>query len=386
MAILGDYISIKHGFAFKGEFIAPEDNGVVLVTPGNFMIGGGFKEDKCKFFHAEYPDEYILKPNDLIVTMTDLSKQGDTLGYSAKVPKSKRVYLHNQRIGLVNVFNPDADKEYLYWFMRSKKYQKTVVSTASGSTVKHTSPSRICDIEVDLPPIDIQKRIAAMLSALDSKIELNQQINDNLQKQAQAIYSEIFNDSSVSYGSLGEIADVTMGQSPNGNSYNEDGIGEVFYQGRAEFGFRFPTRRLFTTEPKRMAEAGDILLSVRAPVGDLNVAYERCCVGRGLSAIHSKDGNSSFLLYTMFSLKPQLDVFNGEGTVFGSINRNGLNAMPISIPDAADIAKFEKVVRPMDELIRANYEEICRLQTIRDTLLPKLMSGEIDVSKIKKEC
>lgn len=183
-------------------------------------------------------------------------------------------------------------------------------------------------------------------------------------------------------GVLSDIASITMGQSPSGSSYNEDGIGEVFYQGRAEFGFRFPTRRLYTTEPKRIAETDDVLLSVRAPVGDLNVAFERCCIGRGLGAIHSKDGNSSFLLYTMYSLKPQLDVFNGEGTVFGSINRDGLSNLPVNIPSADEVAKFEAIVRPMDDLIRTNYEEICRLQAIRDSLLPKLMSGEIDVSDV----
>ena len=112
---LGDYIRIKHGFAFKGEYITAENNGVVLVTPGNFEIGGGFKEDKCKFFNGDYPKEYVLSPYDLIVTMTDLSKQGDTLGYSALVPKTNRVYLHNQRIGLVDVYNPKADKMFIYW-------------------------------------------------------------------------------------------------------------------------------------------------------------------------------------------------------------------------------------------------------------------------------
>lgn len=184
-------------------------------------------------------------------------------------------------------------------------------------------------------------------------------------------------------GTLSDIADITMGQSPSGNTYNEDAIGEVFYQGRAEFGFRFPTRRLFTTEPKRMAEAGDVLLSVRAPVGDLNVAYERCCIGRGLAAIHSKTGHNSFILYTMFALRSQLDVFNGEGTVFGSINRNALNALPINIPSTEKIAQFEAVARPIDDLIRINYEEFCRLETLRDSLLPKLMSGELDVSSIQ---
>ena len=184
-------------------------------------------------------------------------------------------------------------------------------------------------------------------------------------------------------GTLKDIAVITMGQSPSGSSYNETGEGEVFYQGRAEFDYRFPTRRLYTTEPKRMAEAGDVLLSVRAPVGDLNVAYERCCIGRGLGAIHSRNGCQSFMLYTMFALRPQLDIYNGEGTVFGSINRNTLNDMPINIPSPEAISSFEAVVRPMDEIIRSNYEENCRLQELRDSLLPRLMSGEIDVSDIE---
>ena len=180
MALLGDFIKIKHGYAFKGDFITTEDNGVVLVTPGNFEIGGGFKEKKCKFFSNDYPEDYVLNPGDLIVTMTDLSKQGDTLGYSAIVPSSSRTYLHNQRIGLVNVFNPDADKDFIYWFMRSPHYQKTIVATSSGSTVKHTSPSRIGEVEFDLPPLNEQKVIATTLSEIETKIQNNHLINDNL--------------------------------------------------------------------------------------------------------------------------------------------------------------------------------------------------------------
>ena len=240
--------------------------------------------------------------------------------------------------------------------------------------------------EIMLPSIEYQNKVVALLSSLDEKIAVNNNINDNLQQQAQAVYEEMFinnPDASLTSGTLSDIAIVTMGQSPKGSSYNEQAIGEVFYQGRAEFGFRFPSRRLYTTEPKRIAEPGDVLLSVRAPVGDLNVAYERCCIGRGLGAIHSKDGHSSFILYTMFSLKPRLDVFNGEGTVFGSINRDSLNAIPVEIPSPDRIEQFEAFARPMDDLIRSNYEEICRLEALRDSLLPKLMSGEIDVSGIQ---
>ncbi len=211
-------------------------------------------------------------------------------------------------------------------------------------------------------------------------------INDNLEQQAIAIYQQMFLDnpqSEWSNGVLSDIANITMGQSPSGSSYNEDGIGTIFFQGRAEFGNRFPSVRLYTTEPKRMACKNDILMSVRAPVGDINIAHEDCCIGRGLGAIQSKYSYQSFVLYTMFSLKKQLDVFNGEGTVFGSINRDSLNSMPIIIPAKDKINEFESIVAPMDAVIRNNYDEICRLQQVRDVLLPKLMSGELDISDIQ---
>lgn len=280
-----------------------------------------------------------------------------------------------------------SDEDYLYYLIRSPLVRGAAIKSMVGSSGRQRVQTDVVqNIEINLPPITEQKKIGALLRVFDDKIALNNKINDNLQQQAKSLYEEMFlnnpNADMVS-GTLSDIATITMGQSPSGSSYNEDSVGEVFYQGRAEFGFRFPTRRLFTTEPKRMAEPGDVLLSVRAPVGDLNVAYEKCCIGRGLGAIHSKTGDSSFMLYTMFALKPQLDVFNGEGTVFGSINRDGLSNLPVNIPSTEEIAKFEAAVRPMDNLILANYEEICRLQSIRDSLLPKLMSGEIDVSSIQ---
>jgi type I restriction enzyme S subunit len=210
-------------------------------------------------------------------------------------------------------------------------------------------------------------------------------VNNNLEQQAQTIYQQMLIDnvsSDWTEGILSDIADITMGQSPSGSSYNEDGNGTIFFQGRAEFSFRFPTIRLYTTEPKRMACANDTLMSVRAPVGDLNVAHTDCCIGRGLAAIHSKNNHQSFVLYTMFSLKKQLDVFNGEGTVFGSINRNSLNEIPILIPSSKKLDEFEALVAPMDAAIRNNYDEICCLEQLRNSLLPKLMSGELDVSDI----
>lgn len=189
-------------------------------------------------------------------------------------------------------------------------------------------------------------------------------------------------DTDFTEGVLSDIADIVMGQSPKGDTYNQNGDGEVFYQGRAEFGDRFPTRRLFTTDPKRMANENSVLMSVRAPVGDINVAYEKCCIGRGLCAVSSKDNHQSFVLYTMYNLKHKFDVYNGEGTVFGSINRDAMNDMPIQVPQQDILDRFEDVVSPIDSMIRANYEENCRLISMRNFILPKLMSGELDLSNI----
>ena len=365
---IGEIADIKHGWAFPGSGISEEVSDNVLVTPGSFKIGGGFKKDNKKFFNGDYPHEYLLHPDDLIVTMTDLSKNTDTLGFSALVPDDGKKYLHNQRIGLVQLKSNVIDKKYLYWLLRTYHYQRFIAGSASGTTVKHTSPTLIKKYCFLMPPLEKQKKIVGVLSSLDNKIELNAQINHNLEEQAKAIFKSWFVDFEPFQNGkfvdselgkipegwrvevLNEIADITMGQSPQGASYNEDAVGTVFYQGRAEFTDRFPARRLFTTEPKRMANAGDVLLSIRAPVGDLNIANEPCCIGRGLAAIHAKNGFASFIFYTMLALKPELEKYNGEGTVFGCINKDSLSSQKVIIPPRNIIANFESVVSPLDYL------------------------------------
>ena len=176
-------------------------------------------------------------------------------------------------------------------------------------------------------------------------------------------------------GKLGEEFDIVMGQSPKGSSYNELGDGMVFFQGRAEFQARFPKRRLYTTEPKRIAEKYDVLMSVRAPVGDINVASQKCCIGRGLAAIHSD--KKAYALYKMISLSSHFDLFESEGTVFGSINKTSLESIKVAIPSAEIIDAFEVIAWEIDKKIFNNTEQIQILSKTRDTLLPKLMSGQV---------
>lgn len=316
----------------------------------------------------------MLKRNDSII-----SARG-TVGEMAMIPFPMAF---NQSCYGLRAKEDIVDAEYLYYLI---KHNVVVLKKNTHGSVFDTITRDTFDgIEVDLPSLEEQKKVASILRDYDDKIEVNNEINKNLQEQAQTLYTNMFiHNASVQWagGALSDVADITMGQSPKGDTYNEDGIGTVFFQGRGEFGFRFPTRRLFTTDPKRMAQSNDVLMSVRAPVGDLNVAYEPCCIGRGLGAIRSKDNHQSFVLYTVFSLREKLDMFNGEGTVFGSINRDALNSMPIIIPTKGEMDRFEEIVAPMDVAIRNNYEEICRLEAIRDSLLPRLMSGELDVSDI----
>ena len=336
-------------------------------------------------------------PNSNLKGQFKKTFQRDDILYSEIRPQNRRFayvdfspidYIASTKLMVIRAKKDVVSPKYLYYFLKNSSTVaelQLLAETRSG-TFPQITFSEVANLTIPVPSLAVQEVIVQTMQCLEDKITCNEQINDNLQQQAMSLYAEMFlnsSDSNVTSGTLSDIAVITMGQSPSGSSYNEDGVGEVFYQGRAEFGFRFPKRRLFTTEPKRIAEAGDVLLSVRAPVGDLNIAYERCCIGRGLGAIHSKTGHSSFVLYTMFALRSQLDVFNGEGTVFGSINRDALNAIPIDIPPVTEIDQFEVVAHPIDELIRANYEENCRLEAIRDSLLPKLMSGEIDVSAVK---
>lgn len=356
----------------------------------NYLDTGNITDNKIDSI------QYIDVVNEKLPSRARRKVKKDSIIYSTVRPNQHHFgiiksqpenFLVSTGFAVIDTDSQVLDADFLYYLLTQSTIVESLNAIAEQSTSAYPSikPSDIENLEIEIPDIATQKKIADVLFSLDKKMAQNMEINKNLEQQAQAIYQQMFIDNPDPdwiEGSLSDIANITMGQSPSGSSYNEDGIGTIFFQGRAEFGFRFPTVRLYTTEPKRMAYANDILMSVRAPVGDLNVSHNDCCIGRGLAAIHSKTNHQSFVLYTMFSLKKQFNVFNGEGTVFGSINRNSLNDMPILIPDDEQIEKFELIVAPMDATIRNNYDEICCLQAVRDSLLPRLMSGELDVSDI----
>jgi len=287
---------------------------------------------------------------------------------------------------------------FIFCMLRSFRHNFPLL--AVGSVQKNLYISILEEIKIILPNLSLQTKIASILKSLDDKIEVNRRINDNLEQQAQALFKSWFVDfepfkdgefveselgmipKGWRVGTLSEIAVITMGVSPSGLSYNTKSEGDVFYQGRAEFGFRFPKRNMYTTEAKRFAEIDSILFSVRAPVGDVNVAEEKCCIGRGLASIKALYGYNSFVLYLMQYLKPFFDKYNSEGTVFGNINKSTLEGFKIIISPKEYQEKFQKIVGKMDCIIKSLEQESSRLSSLRNTLLPRLMSGELKINDI----
>lgn len=181
-------------------------------------------------------------------------------------------------------------------------------------------------------------------------------------------------------GILSDIANITMGQSPEGSSYNEVGEGIIFYQGSTDFGIRFPDIRQYTTAPSRYANKGDILMSVRAPVGALNIANNDCCIGRGLSALSSKVGSMTHLYYTMNYFRLRFEDMNSAGTTFGSITKDELYSLPIVLPAHDVLLLFEKICAPIYDKQMVIGEEIKSLTKQRDELLPLLMNGQASLN------
>ena len=321
---------------------------------------------------------------------------GSDLG---KVVMLREHSVTNQQFNSI-IPNDEFCPDYIYYLMTIVGKELNFIGKTS-TAVPIVNKSSFSNTEVLVPSLPIQQKIANILSSLDDKIEVNRRINEQLEELAGALFKSWFVDfepfkdgefvdselgmipKGWKVGTLRDIAGVVMGSSPAGSSYNTEGNGSIFYQGRTDFGFRFPCIRMYTTEPKRFAESNSVLLSVRAPVGDVNIAFEKCCIGRGLASIKSNCNADSYTYYLMKSLKPILDNYNNEGTVFGCINKDALNNLSIVVPTIDIIKEFEQIVSSFDVEIRRRSEEIHHLTTLRDTLLPKLMSGEIDVNEVE---
>ena len=392
---LGDVCSkIGSGATPSGGKEAYKGGDYHLIRSQN-VLDFAFSKDGLASINDEQANK--LKNVEIIQGDVLLNITGDSVARCCIVPSEILPARVNQHVAIIRPRKEELDNHYLLYYLQHYKRQLLQIASA-GATRNAITKAMIENLILPCPKsLDDQRRIASILSSLDRKIELNNKINADLEEMAQAIFKNWFVDfepfkggkfvdselgmipEGWKVGTLADIAEITMGQSPAGNSLNENREGMIFYQGSSDFGFRFPSIRVFTTEPKRLAVANSVLFSVRAPVGDINVAKEECCIGRGVASIKSKYGHDSYLFYTMKSLHKLFDSFDGEGTVFGSINKKTLSAIQILLPSDGIVEQFNNIASSFDDRIRSLSDENSRLSLLRDTLLPRLMSGEIEV-------
>ena len=276
-----------------------------------------------------------------------------------------------------------VDPRYLYYVLRSPSTRQLVSNLHVGTMIPHFKKGDFgklwLTVETD---VTTQRAIAEVLCALDDKIAANTKLVNTADALCAALTRSAL-DSQASQ-SLSSIAVLTMGTSPAGTSFNEEGHGSVFYQGVRDFGVRFPRRRVWTTSPLRFAETGDCLLSVRAPVGQLNLASEKTCIGRGLASVRSSDSRPKTLFHLLRDAPEIWAPYEAEGTIFGSINKMQLELIevPTIVADRAD--HLEGQLAALEASIASALGEIELLVGTRDALLPQLMSGKLRVKDVEK--
>ena len=411
-----------------------------LISHGQLAIGDGYRAKNSELgrsgvpfaraanidqgFHFDYVDRFpkenlwkvgekVSQPGDVVFTSKG------TVGRLAFVRETTPCFVYAPQLCYWRTLNSELiSGRWLYYWMYGNEFREQA-SGVKGQTdmADYVSLGDQRRMEITLPPPQEQRAIAAVLGALDDKIEKNRHTAQALERLAQAIFRAWFVDfepvkakaagaaffpsmpqnffdslpnrfSNSEIGpvpegwnvkTISECIHLTMGQSPPSEFYNTIGEGLPFHQGVTDYGFRFPTHRVYCTADGRTAEPLDILLSVRAPVGRINVADRRLALGRGLAGLRHRYDRQSFLLQQICHAFAEEDAI-GDGTIYKAVTKRFLEQMPLIFPPHQAQQAFENLARPFDDLIATSEDQSRKLAETRDLLLPQLLSGQIRVS------
>ncbi|QQE74006.1 restriction endonuclease subunit S [Brevibacillus composti] len=395
--LLGKIAHVISGYAFKSQDF--QESGVPVIKISNIKQES-ITFENCQYLNEEFlsiDKKYHVSNGDILISLTGshLSQPNSVVGRIARY-RHPFDSLLNQRVGKIIV--KDTSKyvdTYIYYFLLQDDVRYTLAVNAKGSANQaNISPSDVEGLLIPDFPYSLQKRIADILSSYDDLIENNKRRIALLEESARLLYKEWFVHfrfpghehvkiiDGVPEGwrrsTLDQIAEIVMGQSPESKYYNETGDGLPFHQGVSDFGVRFPSNSIYCTIKNRTAEPGDILFSVRAPVGRINIAPELLVIGRGLSAIREKSGYQSFLFYQLKNHFFKEDIIGG-GTIFASITKKALQEVNLLTPPVQLIEAFQRYVLPIDKQIEILHKSTDSLRKARDILLPRLMKGEIQL-------
>ncbi|MFE7574876.1 restriction endonuclease subunit S [Streptomyces sp. NPDC057521] len=327
-------------------------------------------------FHSQDLGPKVSRPGDIVLTVKG------TVGRVALMPIEGPRFAYSPQLCYFRprVTGPLVARYLYYWFKSADFWIQANALKGQTDMADFISLGDILSLKLRLPSRAQQEDVVSVLGALDDKIAVNEHITATASELAAVHYLATPERELVK---ITDVAQVTMGQSPPGETFNEQGIGLPFYQGTRDFGFRFPGYRVWCTAVTRQAEENNVLVSVRAPVGQINVAAELCGIGRGLASVRSEK-YPRVLLQALSADESIWLPYEAEGTVFGSINKKQFTQLEIGWPTSEFIDYLESQLSALDQRIRRATEESRTLAALRDTLLPQLMSGKLQVRDAEK--
>lgn len=389
---LGELYEVHNGLSKGGKFFGKGSPFLSFSTVFNKWFLPQELLDLVQSTDNEQQSYSILR-GDVFVTRT--SETMDELGMSSVALKDYPHATYNGFTKRLRPINPERIlPEFIGYYLRTAVFRAGFTAFSTMTTRASLRNEDLLSMKVPVPDMQAQKHIASILSAYDDLVESSQKQIKLLEEAAQRLYKEWFVDlrfpghettpivDGIPDGweiqTLSQIADVVMGQSPKSEFYNQDRQGLPFHQGVGSYGTRFVIDTTYSTSFTRIAEAGSILFSVRAPVGRLNITKNKIVIGRGLAAINHRSGMQSYLFYL---LKERFfkDNIIGNGAIFASISKDELLGQKFIVPVDDLVKRFNTVVSDIDGKIAGLENQIMLLTEARDRLLPKLMSGEIEV-------
>jgi type I restriction enzyme, S subunit len=389
---LNDLASFSQGFQvpIEKQLIQSQTNTVRFLRIVDYTKDG-YEEPR---YIINPGRKYIVNNDDLVMIRYGSKTAG-------RVVRGLNGAIANNMFRIVITSEEHVNKSYLFLFLSQGDLYRFLNKSQSSSTMPAITFEMIGKIEIPLPDIYNQHKIVAIITAYDDLIENNLRRIKILEEMAQNLYREWFVnfrfpgheqtrfiDSPLGripegweVGDLKDTCNLVMGQSPKSEFYNDICLGLPFHQGVTNFGSRFPVTKHYCTDTKRIAQKNDILFSVRAPVGRINIADTRLVTGRGLSAISHKKNWQWFLYHYLRDVFKEEDIIGG-GTIYQSVTKKDMEDIKILNPRHDTVDYFESIVIPINNLIEALDKKNNSLRQTRDLLLPKLISGEVDVSEL----
>ena len=401
MARLSDIcLKIGSGATPTGGKSAYLMKGISLIRSQN-VLDISFAEDGLAYIS----DEQARKLQNVEILEGDilLNITGDSVARVCIVPNHILPARVNQHVAIIRVDKTKADNNYiLYSLIKSKK---TLLALASaGSTRNALTKKMIEEFEVFLPSLAEQKRIASILSSLDDKIAVNRRINANLEAQAEALFKSWFVDFTPfkdqpfvdselgpipqgwKVGKLGDIGEIVGGSTPSKSKpeyYTTHGIAWLTPKDLSTSKAKFTSRgeiditdEGYNSTSTKLMPRGSVLFSSRAPIGYLTIAKNEICTNQGFKSLVPNGAGTGFIYYTLRHLTPQIEN-RATGSTFKEASATLMRSVETIVPPTSILNKFEELLRPILQFQEKKEEENQRLAALRDTLLPKLMSGEI---------